>query len=46
MTCGSSLYIFAVATTVMVIICLEAEWFLIRKKKGKTDDVEVIDEEE
>ena len=46
MTCGSSLYILAVATTVMVIICLEAEWFLIRKKKGKTDDVEVIDEEE
>ena len=45
MTCGSSLYILAVATTVMVIICLEAEWFLIRKKKGKTDDVEVIDEE-
>lgn len=37
MTCGSSLYILAVTTTVMVLICLEAEWFL-RRNKDKSND--------
>lgn len=44
MTCGSSLYLLASAATVMVLICLEAEWFLRKGKKEETAEDEGIEE--
>lgn len=38
MTCGSSLYLLAVATTIIVLICLEAEWFFKRLNGKDKED--------
>jgi plastocyanin domain-containing protein len=46
MTCGSSLYLLAVSTTVIVLICLEAEWFLLRNTKRKKEDEGSLEEGE